>query len=266
MRVKRRTPSRLSDDEDSDESVDDDLMCGLYGWKCSGLQCFANVQSFTFFFSLVGMMTQTLSLYINSQVPNIEKQFGLTSSESGLLMSFNDIGFLLCSLFISSLARFVHIPRFLFYCTITYGISGIICSIPHYLTPRIDNMYTTSGESLTLTSPVNISQNFVTDKTTNMPLCVPEMTSVGDNLTTCDGGDRTEIFKVVSPEFRRLAIAIIAIGMMVQGIGKAPRSPFVTVYIDDNVEKRKTGFYSGKTRDYIYRSSVQCIQFVLSTL
>ena len=30
-----------------------------------------------------------------------------------------------------------------------------------------------------------------------------------------------------------------------QGVGKSVRGPFVTLYIDDAVDKRKTGFYMG---------------------
>ncbi|OWF41742.1 solute carrier organic anion transporter family member 2A1-like [Mizuhopecten yessoensis] len=233
--------AKLASDTESGASADEEVLCGLYGLKISSLQCFANVQSFTFFYGLAGLMTQTLTFYVNSQVPNMEKQFGLSSAESGLLMSFNDIGFLLCSLFISSLARFVHIPRFLFYCTLLYGFSGIICSIPHYITPNIEDLYVTSGKTPDLALPNNITET----ESSIMPLCVPELQLENRNFTTCEDDNRKKIFKMVSPEFKALAIGIIAIGMMVQGIGKAPRAPFVTVYIDDNVEKRKTGFYIG---------------------
>ena len=43
-----------------------------------------------------------------------------------------------------------------------------------------------------------------------------------------------------------MAFSLIAIGMVLQGIGKSPRYPFVTLYIDDTVEKRETGFYMGE--------------------
>ncbi|XP_060066145.1 solute carrier organic anion transporter family member 2B1-like [Ylistrum balloti] len=122
-----------------------------------------------------------------------------------------------------------------------YGISGVVCSIPHYITPNIDDLYVTSSKAIDVLLPTNINKT----ETSNMPLCVPEMSAEINNLTTCEDNKRKEIFKTVSPEFKTLSIVIIAIGMMVQGIGKAPRAPFVTVYIDDNVEKRKTGFYAG---------------------
>lgn len=45
---------------------------------------------------------------------------------------------------------------------------------------------------------------------------------------------------------KKMAFALIATGMVFQGVGKSPRYPFVTLYIDDAVDKRKTGFYMGK--------------------
>ena len=35
-------------------------------------------------------------------------------------------------------------------------------------------------------------------------------------------------------------------GMMVQGMAKAPRTPFTATYVDDNVEKSQTAMYMGK--------------------
>ena len=34
--------------------------------------------------------------------------------------------------------------------------------------------------------------------------------------------------------------------MMVQGMAKAPRTPFTATYVDDNVEKSQTAMYMGK--------------------
>ena len=45
---------------------------------------------------------------------------------------------------------------------------------------------------------------------------------------------------------KKTAFALIAIGMVFQGVGKSPRYPFVALYIDNAVDKRKTGFYMGE--------------------
>lgn len=45
---------------------------------------------------------------------------------------------------------------------------------------------------------------------------------------------------------KTVSIAIIGIGMVLQGVAKSPRGPFTTVYLDDGCDKTKTGFYLGK--------------------
>ena len=44
---------------------------------------------------------------------------------------------------------------------------------------------------------------------------------------------------------KKVAYVLIAVGMVLQGVGKSVRMPFLTLYIDDAVDKRKTGFYMG---------------------
>ena len=61
-----------------------------------------------------------------------------------------------------------------------------------------------------------------------------------------------------------MAFSLIAIGMVLQGIGKSPRYPFVTLYIDDTVEKRETGFYMGEF--YLFRCLFDLILYVPSTI
>ena len=33
--------------------------------------------------------------------------------------------------------------------------------------------------------------------------------------------------------------------MIIQGLAKAPRNPFITTYVDDNVKKKNTAMYMG---------------------
>ena len=45
---------------------------------------------------------------------------------------------------------------------------------------------------------------------------------------------------------KTISIAMIGIGMVLQGVAKAPRGPFTTVYLDDGCDRKRTGFYFGK--------------------
>lgn len=72
---------------------------------------------------------------MSSQITTLEKQFGFTSAQSGFLMSCNDIGFLLTTIFVANLARTLHIPRSLFVSTFCFGLSGVFCSLAYFLSP-----------------------------------------------------------------------------------------------------------------------------------
>lgn len=57
--------------------------------------------------------------------------------------------------------------------------------------------------------------------------------------------------RAVSEDGRFAAIALLAIGMTVQGLSKSARQPFVGTYIDDNVHTSKTTLYLGKKNESI---------------
>ena len=60
--------------------------------------------------SLAALSTSTLSTYIGSQITTLERQFGFSSSVSGILLGCNDFGYLLTTLPMAYVARRVHIP------------------------------------------------------------------------------------------------------------------------------------------------------------
>ncbi|XP_061177420.1 solute carrier organic anion transporter family member 2B1-like [Saccostrea echinata] len=215
---------------------EEDFECGIGKFRPKFLQHFANINAFVGVYSIVGMISQTLSVYVNTQVPNLERQFGLNSAQSGLVMAFNDIGFFTVVLFVSAAARFVHIPRMLFLCILLYGISGLTCSIPHFIAVSRGLLPTLNLDSVV----TNATKN--SDKV-NL-LCRP-----GFNVTEEECESSTEhpnkVLTAPSYSIKNLALVLIGIGMTLQGIGKAPRGPYYMVYVDDNIDRRKTGFYSG---------------------
>ena len=196
--------------------------------------------SYTIFNSIASLLTSTLSVYIGSQVPALEKQFGMSSYQTGLLMSFNDIGFLTCCLFVTSVARYVHIPRFMFLCFVLYGVSGILCALPHFLTPEEEYSYQPGKNLLQLGNATSKNGS------SSVPLCVlSNYTDDVMDVVGCSSAKAKRVKSSTSEATKNMALTIIAIGMLFQGIGKAPRGPFTTVYVDDNVNKRKTGYFIG---------------------
>ncbi|XP_069106695.1 solute carrier organic anion transporter family member 2A1-like isoform X2 [Argopecten irradians] len=230
------------DDYDDEEDFVMDP-CGFGPCKPAMFQSFANIPCFVGWYSIIGLLSQSLNTYLGSQIPSIEKQFGLSSAYSGILMSFNDIGYLSVVLIVSTLAPYVHIPRVLFAAFLLYGVSGVVCSLPHFVSL---NSGTLPSLNLYDVTKGNLSSSLST-RNKVFPLCdlVSGNTSTFDNDACVDGMKKESADDESHSDVRTMFLAIFGIGMVLQGVAKSLRGPFVTVYVDDNGEKRKTGFYMG---------------------
>lgn len=195
----------------------------------ANIGCERQLSAFTAAFSAAALVTQALTAFLSSQLTTLEKVYGLNSAQSGFTAGANDLGFLLTVLIFSHFGKRWHIPRVLAITTITYGVAAFISSSPHFIFGVNDYL------------KQNGSTSGNTDK-----LCYSE--SLDNNATEleCSMGSAT-----VSFTYRRMAYAIIVIGMVIQGMAKAPRSPLGTAYIDNNVRiQSRTGAYVGKMLCY----------------
>lgn len=215
--------------------------CGVGSFRPKWLSKFGNITTFIAVYSGFGLVTQILSSYVGSQIPTLEKQFGLSSYQTGVLMSCNDIGFLLCILVISTWARHVNIPRVFFFCVLLFGSSGILCSLPHFIgsakgTLPILNPKMVDNSSLSIPKP----------KVSNIPICDLMAVNVSSMASDCSKGQSSSrVTGVADYSVQMIALVLIGGGMFLQGVAKAPRGPFITVYVDDSVDRSKTGFYVG---------------------
>ncbi|CAG5123252.1 unnamed protein product, partial [Candidula unifasciata] len=224
------TPSKMDNDHDMA------TRCGLWVWHPDFMQPFARVGAFTAFISVAGLMTQTLVNYVNSQVTTLERQFGFSSQQTGIILAANDIGYLVCVLFVGYLATRTHIPRSL-------GGSFRFCLVlhapfPHFLFGAQVNADRASENSNNSSSDVN-QQSSIFGR-----LC-----DVNNSWIPCansSASKRVDLASVaVSEKFAEISLVIIVIGMALQGFGKAPRTSFIVTYLDDNTAKHNTGFYMG---------------------
>ncbi|KAJ8321924.1 hypothetical protein KUTeg_000395 [Tegillarca granosa] len=215
---------------------DPETQCGAGSCHPKPLQICTNVLMFTLLYSFSGIFTSTNSIYLSSQITTLEKYFGFTSSQTGFLMSCNDIGFLMTTLFISYQARKVHIPRVLSLGGIVFGISGIICSFAYFMSPLANRPV----PDVTMNDTNNEGDNFAVQ---GGHICHLDGGNI--SLHKCLGENFKETKIGLATEFTPVAMTIFAIGLIIQGVCKSPRQPFVTTYIDDNVVKTQTAFYMG---------------------
>ncbi|XP_025102615.1 solute carrier organic anion transporter family member 2A1-like isoform X2 [Pomacea canaliculata] len=202
-----------------------------------------NMATFSGIYAISGLMTSTLSSYVNGQVTTIERHFGFSSEQTGIIMAANDIGFLVIVLFVSHIATRVHIPRFMGFATVLFGISGILCALPQFLFGAPSPSDDIVMGNVSKAASAGASQTFQgqmcdTFNTTKLSACLQPSTSTNTGVDTSSISNRARANAMS-------ALVIIVLGMVLQGVAKAPRHPLITTFVDNNIDKTKTGFYMG---------------------
>ncbi|CAG5123254.1 unnamed protein product [Candidula unifasciata] len=214
-----------------------DTRCGFWIYRPAYMQPLARIGVFAAFYSLANMLTNTLTFYVNSQITTLERQFGFSSHQTGIIMAANDVGFLVFVLFAAHLATRTHIPRSLAITTIVFGISGIFCSLPHFLFGASVNKDPTTDNS----TESNFSkQSAVAGSFCDIFNISGDPCGINTAQNTAGQKDQTTSEKV-----SEISFVIIVLGMTLQGFGKAPRLSYSLLYLDDNTKKVNTGFYAG---------------------
>ncbi|GAB1609120.1 solute carrier organic anion transporter family member 2A1-like [Argonauta hians] len=219
----KKQNKNIKNNEQNDE-------CGFAFFRPHCLQRHRNLTSFTFFCSLSALFSHALTAYISSQIPELEKQFHLRSSQSGFVISSNEIGFLFTILLASHFAQKSHIPRFLTLSSIMFGLATIGMFSTYFFRPE------------TLWDSIDASP----DSKNSLPseeldfLCTDIKVNKTAEATRCMQTENINYAK------SHLSYAIFIVLMIVQGMARAPWSSLVPLYIDNNVsDQSKTGFYMG---------------------
>ncbi|KAK3604303.1 hypothetical protein CHS0354_021566 [Potamilus streckersoni] len=193
--------------------------------------CFTSLLSFSIVFGTGSLLSHTVSTYLSSQITTIEKVFGLSSSKSGMLLSANDVGFLTTVLFASHFLHRYHIPRILAASILVVGIFAIVVALPKLFladAPAEDQPETlnsTHNSTANLCVLYNISEYSTRSGST----CTPEAKKDAD----APGSSGSNIWFLV----------LMGFALIIVGAAKAPRQALQTIYVDNNTERSKAGFY-----------------------
>ncbi|XP_025104020.1 uncharacterized protein LOC112570045 [Pomacea canaliculata] len=130
--------------------------------RCGG------VTTFTVLFSICSILVSALHNYLPSQIPSIEKEFGISSTKSGLLVSAIQMGYLSACLFLGHLCKQTHIPRFLAWTVFVFGMAGIVPALVEFAVhPTLPKK---SGSSITLVNASSSSEAWRQVSTQSMGL------------------------------------------------------------------------------------------------
>lgn len=198
---------------------------------------FSRIESFVAVFGILSLLSWSLYSVTVSQISNIEKAFGLSSSESGWLLTVWEMGYVICIIFASYFGSRAHQPRVMGIATIICGLSGFVFALPHFIAFSDSN------------NPDNVKENeTLFTKISDINMCVNRMSNANNNSNS-SSNSHAHITKSSS---KAIAYVLLCIGMVLQGAGKAPCYPYSSQYVDDNVDQQKTGFYMG---NYVYNNN-----------
>ncbi|KAK3879849.1 hypothetical protein Pcinc_015613 [Petrolisthes cinctipes] len=111
----------------------EDTRCGIGSCSPGWLQWFATKEVYMLVYSLVGVTQGMFFTYSVSVISTIEKRFKLTSKETGLLLTGNDISQVLLAIFLSYYATFGHRPRWLGVGALLTAASCLTAALPHLI-------------------------------------------------------------------------------------------------------------------------------------
>ncbi|XP_064638345.1 solute carrier organic anion transporter family member 2A1-like [Lineus longissimus] len=196
--------------------------CGRGKCHPSFLQAFQNIQSFTFFLCIFAVMSGMFSKYLVSQITTIEKYFGFPSQRSGMIVSAEEIGYLITIVFVGHFLNKSHRPRVLAGCAFTIGVASLLMTMPFFI-------YGTSYRQY-------VSQ--AADTVSSSQLCQRNQTqfdvSTKCNNTTEDGVGNGDV-----------AFGIFILAAILSGCGSTGLYSVGIAFLDDNAGKKEAALYIG---------------------
>ncbi|XP_071533825.1 solute carrier organic anion transporter family member 74D-like isoform X2 [Panulirus ornatus] len=202
-----------------------ETQCGVGSCTPKWLQRFATKEVYMLVYCLVGVTQGMFFTYSVSVISTIEKRFKLTSKETGVLLSGNDISQVLLAMFLGYFGNFGHRPRWL-------GV-GALFTTASCFTAFLPHLFFGPGEDAVAVAEAATVRNMsllmnVTDLQTKEELCH----STPENLcqeSRSHGYIGSVILLFISQFFVGIAISIFfSIGV---------------TYLDDNINKKTYPIY-----------------------
>uniref|UniRef100_A0A4X2LDJ7 Solute carrier organic anion transporter family member n=1 Tax=Vombatus ursinus TaxID=29139 RepID=A0A4X2LDJ7_VOMUR len=166
------------------------------------------------------------AVVMKASITQIERRFGMTSSEAGLIDGSFEIGNLLVITLVSHFGAKSHIPRIIGTGCLIMGIGSILTASPHFFMEHYKYDSTLNGK------PLENSTAIYTP-------CSTDLNSTSNNKSSVllESGCKNE---------SALPMWIyVLMGNMLRGIGESPITPLGITYIDNFANEGHSAFYIG---------------------
>ncbi|CAL4128432.1 unnamed protein product, partial [Meganyctiphanes norvegica] len=115
-----------------DEDVAD-TKCGFGSCTPGGIQWLARKEVFLSFYWIVGIVQGMFFTYSISVLSTVEKRFKLSSKETGILLSGNDISQVMLAIVVAYFGNYGHRPRWMAVGILFIALSAYIAALPHLI-------------------------------------------------------------------------------------------------------------------------------------
>ncbi|XP_046573042.1 solute carrier organic anion transporter family member 2A1-like [Haliotis rubra] len=185
-------------------------------------RCFNNILWFTAVLGMTALLLGSVKHYTTSQITALEKQFGLSSTKSGLLLSCNEIGYLSASFFFSHFGGRRFIPRILSGAMVLYGIASLMCGMLHFMDPVSPPSVDDLASNYSSSQRVRLCQDSVQEH------------------------ERCPASKDQATDKGRWMYNVLAVLIALQGVGKSPRFSLGLPYVENNArDKQQSSLLTG---------------------
>ncbi|XP_041054491.1 solute carrier organic anion transporter family member 2B1 isoform X2 [Carcharodon carcharias] len=180
---------------------------------------FHSIKFFVLCHGLLQLSQLLVSGYLKSIISTIEKRFGLSSQNSGMLSSLNEIGSTVFIVFVSYFGSRVHRPRLIGCGGILVSVAAFTMALPHFIMGGYEFDQTIAN------SVGNVSDL--------CPLTLEDQNLTNESCST----DK------IDSDYKMLSLLIV--GQLLLGVGGVPIQPFGISYVDDFASNRNSPLYLG---------------------
>lgn len=265
-----------------DTEVVESSGCGMWSFRPSWLQPFANKKAFLAVFCLTSVLQGMYYTYFVSVLTTIEKLFQIQSKTTGIIMSATEIGQIGGALLLTYYGGQGHRPKWIACGMLVFAAASILCSTPHFLfgsgvdvTSELGPINATTFKLRELNarlchdmSRYNTKANGTKNEPSKSPRDIPSNVDAfifenvtqqtelaaedaisrtpfykGRIATRCDSPDNTAYQTRVT----HAVLAVFFVSLLFIGIGATAVYTLGIPYIDDNVATRESPLYFGIT-------------------